>query len=186
MEKCVELSLDNAERLIEDAEYLLKRGRLSSVKVLTVFSLEESGKALLACHYLAERRKVSANDYHSRFLSHPAKIDKALKAIEEIDNQRARIRKTIWGDFAKELRAQTLDAIFVNYDGRARMWSIPWVRDPKSLVKEYGYGFIDLKTAEDIREAQEQIDKLLTEILIKDAKMAIHRARQKREEIDTS
>jgi len=183
MEKCIELSLDNAQRLVEDAECLLKAGLLSSAKVLTVFSLEESGKALLACEYLAERKKASVKDYKSKFLKHPIKIDKALKAIEEINVQHARIRKAIWGDFAKELRAETLDAIFVNYDGRIRMWSIPWVRDPRSLVKAWD-GFIDLKTAKGIREAQEPIDKLFTEMLIKDAKVAIYRARQKREKIE--
>ena len=187
MEKCIELSLYNAQRLVEDAEYLLKAGRLSSAKVLTVFSLEEAGKELLACDYLAERKKVSVNDYQNRFLKHQTKIDKALKAIEEIDVQHARFRNAIWGDFAKELRAQTLDAIFVNYDGRFRMWSIPWVRDPRPLVKVFEYGFtrlIDLKTAKRLRQATEPIDKLFTEMLINDAKMAIYRARERREKIE--
>ncbi len=64
------------------------------------------------------------------------------------------------------------------------MWSIPWVRDPRSLVKVFDYDFVNLKTAKDIREAQDPIDKLFTEMLIKETKMAIYRARQRREKIE--
>lgn len=182
MEKCIELSLDNAQRLVEDAEYLLKAGRLSSAKILTVYSFEESGKALMACDYLAKKKKVSVDDYRNKFISHTTKISKALKAIETVNVQYMRLRKALWGDFTKELREQTLSSIFVNYDGHAQMWLPPWSQDPRSLVKTFD--FVDLKTAKDIREAQEPIDELFIERLIKDAKMAISLARQRRKQIE--
>jgi len=180
MQQCIELSLNNAQRLVEDAEILLKPGRLSSAKVLAVFSLEEVGKALLACDYFAERKKVSSKDY-KRFLNHVAKIDKALEALEEVDIQRVGFRKAVWGDIAKELHTQKIDAVFVNYNGRYRVWHIPWSQDPSPLVTTYK--FIDPETAETIRKAQEPIDELFVENLIKDVKMVICLARQKLEQI---
>lgn len=180
MEQCFELSLDNAQRLVEDAEYLLKAGRLSSARVLTVLSLEESGKALLACEYLTEKKKVSVNDYQNRFLSHPAKIDKALKALEEIDIQLPELSREI----AKRLQKEKTQSIFVDYDGRFQMWSISWSQDSRPLVKTYD--FIDLETSEAIREAQEPIIEAHTEMLIKMAKMAIYCARQRHEQIEMS
>ena len=47
MEKRIILSLFNAERIIDDAEFLLKNNRLSSSELLTISALEETGKPCL-------------------------------------------------------------------------------------------------------------------------------------------
>lgn len=184
MGRCIELSLDNAQRLVEDAEYLRKGGKLSSAAVLTIFSLEESGKALLACEYLTDRKKVSMKNYQEMFLNHKPKLDEALKALEKSDTHRAQLRKALWRNVTKELHKERLNAIFVNYNGQAQIWQVPWSQNPKPLVVEaYGLPFINLKTAKKYRQAQEPIKDLFIKMLIQDAKMAIHLAQQRHEQL---
>jgi len=180
MEQCINLSLSNAKRLVNDAVYLLKSGRLSSAKVLAILSLEESGKALLACVYLAEKKKISVNDYKREFLNHKTKINEALKAIEKIYIHLKINRKMLSRNIAKELQEDKLQSIFVDYDGRFQMWDIPWSQNPHPLANTY-HEFMDLKSAEALREGQEPIDKAYTEMLIKMAKTAIYCARQRRD-----
>jgi len=183
MKQCIELSLDNAQRLVEDAEFLLKAGRLSSANVLAILSIEESGKALLGCEYFDEKKKISVKgrkgDYHKRFLNHPTKMRKALEAVETFIPQFKIYRKILGRDFAKELLEEKHQRMFVDYDGRFQMWKIPWSQDPRPLVKTYDR-FMDLKGAEAIRKAQEAIDKVWTErVLIIIAKTAADCARQR-------
>jgi len=146
--KCIDFSKDNAQRLIEDAEYLLNADRLSSAYVLATYALEECGKALLAYDYFAAKKKVTEGNRKNKFTDHPYKIKRALKFLGQ----------STPSEFAKEIREETLERIFVDYDRRLQQWVIPWNQDPTSLLKVYG-AILSPEQAKAIRETQGEIDK---------------------------
>jgi AbiV family abortive infection protein len=182
MKQCTELCLANAQRLIEDSGFLLKAKRLSSANALAILSLEESGKALLACEYLAEKKKASGEDYRKRFCNHPAKIEEALEAAETAIPQ---LKIDRLGLFTKDkLGKEKLQGIYVDYDGRFQTWSIPWSQDPEPLAKTIEplmrAGITNLKEVKEVRKAQEGIHEVWTEsVLISIAKTAMDCARQR-------
>jgi AbiV family abortive infection protein len=188
MTQCVGLSLANARRLAEDADFLCKAKRLSSASVLAILSIEESGKALLGCKYLVQKRKISVNgrkgDYQKDFLNHQIKMKKAIAAAEAI-NPQLRFHREVFGrEFTEELLSEKLQCLFVDYDGKHQVWRIPWSQNPDSFLKEYDYlasiGLLDLKKTNDILKAQESICKVWTErVLIRTAKAVIGCAQDK-------
>jgi AbiV family abortive infection protein len=184
MKQCTELCLANAQRLIEDSDFLLKAKRLSSANILAILSLEESGKALLACEYLAKKKKVSKGDYQNRFLDHSTKMRKALEAAETAIPQ-LKMGIEILGLFTtNKLLKEKLQGMFVDYDGRFQTWNIPWSQDPEPLVKTcealMRAGVMDLKRARRLRKAQEQIHEGWIEgVLIRIARTAMDCARQR-------
>ena len=184
MKQCTELCLANAQRLIEDSDFLLKAKRLSSANVLAILSLEESGKALLACEYLAKKKKVSKGDYKKRFLHHPTKMRKALEAVETAIPQLKMGIEILGLSTTDKLQKEKLQGIYVDYDGRFQMWNIPWSQDPEPLAKTceafLRAGIMNLKQVRTLREAQEPIHEGWTEsVLIRIARTAMDCARQR-------
>jgi AbiV family abortive infection protein len=185
MKQCTELCLANAQRLIEDSDFLLKAKRLSSANALAVLSLEESGKALLACECLAERKKVSGEAYRKRFCNHRAKLEEALEAAETAIPQLKLAREMKLGLFTEDkLGKEKLQGLYVDYDGRFQTWSIPWSRDPEPLAKEIEplmrAGITNLKEVKEVRKAQGAIHEVWTEtVLISIAKTAMDSAKQR-------
>lgn len=173
LSQCIELSLDNSQRLLEDAEFLVTKGRLSSAKALVITSLEESGKALLGCESLATRKKIPAEIYKSKFLNHRTKIGKALEAAEDlISTSYPGLCKASGGNASeRQLLEEKLESFFVDYDGQRQVWTIPWSRDPRPLVRA-GSMVFSLKSAKKLRRLEEQFDKSILSILVDIAKTA--------------
>jgi len=68
---CVQKSLLHARYLLDDAIFLLKKKRISAW-ALSIISLEEVGKALLAYDYIQRGEDLPLDIYRRQFLSHKA------------------------------------------------------------------------------------------------------------------
>jgi AbiV family abortive infection protein len=179
MKKCAELSLLNAESLADDAEFLLKHKRFSSSMLLTVFALEEAGKAHIGLEYFNSKKNVSVNgkrgDFHNRFLNHKAKINEALKLAQtqqQLDVGKAVYRRTL----EEVLYDKKLDIAYVDFDARFQTWHMPMTTNPNSIVTPYD-SLWSLKEAKQLIKSAGEIDSVIIEDYINIARTAISNVR---------
>ena len=79
-DECLRLSCANAKRLLDDAEILQKNGRMLSAWVLSIYSEEELGKAVLAADRWIGRANMKYSDYQKFFRFGTAHLEKIQAA----------------------------------------------------------------------------------------------------------
>ena len=187
MKQCAELSLINAESLVNDAELLLKHKRFSSSLLLTVFALEEAGKAHLSLEYFIKEKNVSVNgnkgDFKTRFCNHRVKIGEALKIART--QQQLEISKIIFQNPLEDvLFKEKLGKAHVDYDFKLHVWHMPITSNPQSLMAPYGELF-SLKEANKLLEASGKIDSVIIGDYIDTTRTAIAQIRAELSSITT-
>jgi AbiV family abortive infection protein len=186
LKKCAKFSLYNTERLVEDAEFLLKRKRLSSSNILAVFALEEVGKACFSLQYFAEKKNVLVNgwkkqtDYCKYFLSHEAKIGKALSIVRS--PAKLEFSRMLYGKpYERELQTRRLESAYIGFDGKFGFWGMPRSKDHRMLLSPPTISYRDAKK---VVEASCEIGSLVIEKeLIETAKEGIKLVRSKFESL---
>ena len=153
LDKGIKLSLENAERLIRDAEILYDNGRYSSASYLAIVALEEEGKTLLLLRNLLDRKDITAKQWKKgKFTKHIKKIN----AVEEIISKTARKLMMKVGDerekqvqpavMARYLRRDKDECLYVDWDFETRKTQITdkWKSPVKDLVFD-GFPLVDEK-----------------------------------------
>jgi AbiV family abortive infection protein len=175
MKKCAELSLLNAESLADDAEFLLKHKRVSSSVLLTVFALEEVGKAHIGLEYFINKKNVTANgrhgDFHNRFLNHKAKISEALKlgqTQQQLEKSKAVHRRAL----EEVLYDKKLDIAYVDFNARFQTWQMPMTTNPNSIATPYS-PICNTKEAKQLIKASGEIKSVIIADYIRIARTAI-------------
>ena len=177
MKKCAELSVLNAESLADDAEFLLKHKRVSSSVLLTVFALEEVGKAHIGLEYFINKKNVTVTvngrhgNFHNRFLNHKAKISEALKLGQT--QQQLEVSKAVYGRTLEEvLYDKKLDIAYVDFNARFQAWQMPMTTNPNSIVTPYT-SICNLKEAKQLLKASGEIKSVTIADYIRIARTAI-------------
>lgn len=175
MKKCAELSVLNAESLADDAEFLLKHKRFSSSMLLTVFALEEVGKAHTGLEYFINKKNVTVkgrqSDFHKRFLNHKAKISETLKLGQT--HQQLEVSKAVYRRTLEEvLFDKKLDISYVDFNARVQAWQMPMTTNPNSIVTPYD-SICNLKEAKQLLKASGEIKSVIIADYIRIARTAI-------------
>lgn len=79
----VKWCLENAERLLGDAQILNRNKRYSSAIVLSVFSWEEIGKATILRQYWSKKKVVTEKEWYDVIRNHVAKAKETRLTIED-------------------------------------------------------------------------------------------------------
>lgn len=173
LKDCAMYSLLNAEQLAQDAEFLHKKRRYMSALALTVLSLEESGKSMMASEHLSGKADVTVEEYDRRFLNHSAKIQMVLRGL--------RVHPLVAESLEWHYEHLKTEAFYVNYDGQYRKWFAPWGKNIESLetgqLLALVYGKKARKTKRKFREAQEAILKIFSADLIDRTRLIVARLR---------
>lgn len=177
MEKCAELSLLNAESLAKDAELLLKHSRFGSSMLLTIFALEEIGKAQLSLEHLINRKNVSVKgkmgEYSKLFLNHTAKIRKALQVVRP--QQQLLLSKI--RPLENSLHKEKLATAYVDFNGRFCAWVMPLTSDPQSVIAPHGKLMYSEEEAKKLVEFSGEIGSVIIEDYINVVRTAVARIR---------
>src|SRR4030043_454493 len=79
----IRLSIENAERLIKDAEILYDNNRHTSASYLSITALEEEGKAIILLNRLLAGKDVTKEDWEESMLHHQPKIIAVQETISK-------------------------------------------------------------------------------------------------------
>ena len=119
--ECFRLSLDNAERLVEDSRVLMTGHREQSARALLVLAHEEIGRAVLAMERHRAKTKVTYWEYQETFQSHRWKIDACKRYFyqNEFDGRYG-------GLFSGWESQRRLNDTYVDYDFLNMTWLMPF------------------------------------------------------------
>lgn len=143
----IELSLENAKRLLEDAKLLFENKRYASAVSLGALSLEELGKAVLLLNELTQKRDISASAYKKIFRSREAHIEKfkapfkyaelyGFKSVGYVEKQR--INKLI-DAFSKDFNLRKQRGFYVDWI-KGKWWSP--VKLPLNILESWSESLI--------------------------------------------
>jgi AbiV family abortive infection protein len=157
LDEGIEKSVENASRYLADALFLFKHKKYQSSILLSMFSYEESGKALLLMNHKLDKKEITKTQWTKRFCSH---------TVKNIFSRRA-----IWQDIGftppfpnhdKTLARfdQEWKHVFtyVDYDFRNQKWTTPLT--PKGFGIENAQSFC-INAMSHAREALESLIKRL-------------------------
>jgi AbiV family abortive infection protein len=136
------LSIENAKNLVNDAEILIKNGRYTTASYLSVVSLEEQGKALILLKKLLNKEDITKEYWADKLEHHEPKIIATYDlvfskyrhiAIVKRKSQRKRIDSA---DFAKHILNQKPKNLYVDWDFKTRKTQITdkWEAPSKDVV----------------------------------------------------
>lgn len=148
----IRLSIENAERLVEDAEILYDNNRHMSASYLSITALEEEGKANILLKRLLDGKDVTKEDWEENMKDHQRKI---IAVQETISNFRevSRIvkhgqkRRVDPANFAKFLLKSKDGYIYVDWDFETRRTQVndKWESPSKDIQIE-GFSLENDKT----------------------------------------
>lgn len=120
---CLRLSCYNAKRLLEDAEVLQKNGRMLSAWVLSIYSEEEFGKAVMAADRWIGRANMKYSEYQKFFRFGTAHLEK-IQAASRLTHS------VVFPDKLREHLAQDKRdwrerRLYVDYDFQSGRWLGP-------------------------------------------------------------
>ena len=143
LEEGIKLSIENAERLIRDAEILCESYRCPSASYLAIVALEEEGKALMLLRNLLNNKDITFKQWKKgKFTNHIKKIN----AVEEMISRRTRKLRMKIGEerwkqvqpalLARYLRRNKDDYLYVDWDFETRKTQITdkWKSPSKNVV----------------------------------------------------
>jgi AbiV family abortive infection protein len=135
-DKGLRLSEENARRLIEDSQILLKNRRHHSAVYLAIQGIEEVGKALLFLKYKKDQKKITKTQWEKVFCDHKRKISEVqekisrhlttVKVYEGFGKSRKYLSdKRVHEMLVNGLKRNKEDFAYVNYDFEKQKMTIP-------------------------------------------------------------
>lgn len=155
LEKGIKLSIENAERLIEDAETLCKNGRYPSASYLAIVALEEEGKAYLLLKRFIAKTDIKKKSWRDDFWRHEKKIIAVQEAISKYRKLKINGKQVRLEDLAKFFLDHKDDCLYVDWDFEKNKTQITdkWKYPLKDVIFD-GFPSVDdnkrCKTAEDL------------------------------------
>jgi AbiV family abortive infection protein len=151
----IELSEENAKRLIEDSKILLENKRHHSAVYLAIQGIEEIGKALLFLKYKREQKKITKTQWEKVFCKHERKISEVqekiskhlttVKVYEGFGKSRKYLSdKRVHEILVKGLKRNKEDFAYVNYDFTKQKMTAPTnlkIADFEAFTKSIVIGY---------------------------------------------
>jgi AbiV family abortive infection protein len=161
LEEGINLSIENAERLIKDAEILYENNRYSSASYLSIVALEEEGKASILLSKLLEHTDISKKYWNEKIASGRSHRKKLIAVQETISNYgklkmkagEERWKQVHLTDLAEIFLKHKDDSLYVDWDFETRKTQITgkWKSPLRDMLIE-GFPLVDenkrRKTAE--------------------------------------
>ena len=149
LEEGIKFSIENAERLIKDAEILYKNGRYPSASYLSIVALEEEGKASMLLSRLLEHKDISKKNWEEKIKDHRKKIIAVQKTISNYRKLRMKIGEERWKQvhltgLAEIFLKHKDDCFYVDWDFETRKTQITdkWKSPLKDILIE-GFPLVD-------------------------------------------
>jgi AbiV family abortive infection protein len=129
LKKGINLSLENAENLIKDAEILYENGRYPSASYLSIVALEEEGKASMLLNRLLDHKDVSKKYWDDSITSYPKKINAVQQTVSKYRKLRVKVGEKRWkqvhlAHLAKLFLEHKDDCLYVDWDFETRKTQI--------------------------------------------------------------
>lgn len=148
----IRLSIENAERLVKDAEILYDNNRHMSASYLSITALEEEGKAIILLSRLLALKDITKEDWKENMLHHQPKIIAVQETISKyrivsLIVKHGQKRRVDPADFAKFLLKSKGRYIYVDWDFVTRRTQIndKW-ESPSKDVQIEGFSLENDKT----------------------------------------
>lgn len=138
----IRLSVENAEKLVSDAEILFDNNRYTIASYLSVVSLEEQGKALILLKKFLDKEDITRKYWNYKLEHHEPKIIATLELVySKYKSVKIKTNKSQWkridtADFAKSILKQKPKTIYVDWDFETRKTQITnkWESPNKDVV----------------------------------------------------
>lgn len=145
----IKLSIENAERLINDAEILYNNGGHNSASYLCIAALEEEGKASILLRRSLDNKDVTKKYWDEKILDHGIKIIAVQRTILNYRKLRIKIGSERWkqvdlADLAKFFLKSKDKCLYVDWDFETRRTQITdkW-ESPLKDIKFEGVPLVD-------------------------------------------
>lgn len=143
LEKGIKLSIENAERLIKDAEILYDNNRYPSASYLSIVALEEEGKASRLFSRLLDHKDISRKNWEEKIMDHRKKMIAIQETISKYRKLRIKVGEERWKqvhltDLAEYFLKYKDDCLYVDWDFETRKTQITgkWKSPSKDILIE--------------------------------------------------
>ena len=145
----IERSLENTQRLLDDAKLLFENKRYASSLSLGALSLEELGKTILLLNELVQERDVSTTLWKKIFRSADAHIEKfkaphkyhELLGFKSVDYSERQKINTIINALCKDFNLRKQRGFYVDWI-EGKWWSPTML--PPSILESWSEDLIDM------------------------------------------